>query len=99
MNLLLLTDDNMFSVGKGSMEQFTSTTRTIGALNHRVLSQFFHTEVMKCHRKQNPALPQLWSPLILGIHLDQKLFSQQLQMDLCMCGTGWTKSLTDDLDQ
>jgi len=72
------------------MEQFTFITQQIGAQRPRALSQFFHTEVMKCHMMQNTVVPQLLSPPILGISHDQTLFSQQLRMDLYMYGTGWT---------
>lgn len=84
-------------IWKGLMEQCTSTTQWIGVQRDRALSQFFHTEDMKCHMKQNIAVPCLWLPPIFGISHDQKLFSQQLRMDLYMYGTGWIKSLTDDV--
>lgn len=80
------------------MEQCTSTTQWIGVQRDRILSQFFHTEAMKCHMKQNTVVLRLWLPPILGISHDQKLFSLQLRMDLYMYGTGWIKSLTDDVD-
>lgn len=85
-----------FSFLKGLMEQYIFMTQQIGAQKFRALSQFSHTEVMICHMMRNTVDPQLLSPLILGISHDQKLFSQQLPMDLYMYGTGWTKSLTDD---